>query len=385
MIRVIHYIGTLELGGSQSFVMELYRNIDRTRVQFDFIIFKGWRGALYDEVIALGGRIYESPKYNGVNHIQYVRWWKQFLSAHSEYKVLHGHVRSVALFYLPIAKRHGIFTIIHSHSAANGGGIRGLIKAVLQLPVRYLADYYLACSEVAGKWLFGNKVVNSTRYRTVTNAINIERFKYSSEVREKIRQEYGIGDCFVIGHVGRCNSVKNHAFLLEVLNEYIKINKKSRMLLIGDGPDKCKIEHKCNELGLSDYVIFTGNRTDTEEFYQAMDVFVFPSKWEGFGIAVIEAQVSGLPCVVSEGVPQSVDMGAELVQRLELGAGAKKWAELIGRIDISNRKCRMEEARKAGYDIRDQVAKMQRFYINAHEFAQGQENGMKNCSKQIYR
>lgn len=378
MIRVIHYIGTLELGGSQSFVMELYRNIDRKQVQFDFVVFEGWRGSLYDEINALGGRIYESPKYNGLNHILYVRWWEQFLSAHREYKVLHGHVRSVALLYLPIAKKHGLFTIIHSHSAANGGGIKGLTKAILQLPIRYLADYYLACSEVAGRWLFGNKVVNSKRYRTVTNAINIERFKYRSEVREKIRKEYGISDCFVIGHVGRFYGVKNQAFLLDLLKEFLKINKNSCLLLIGDGPDKGNIEHKCNDMDLSDHVIFTGSRTDTEEFYQAMDVFVFPSKWEGFGIVAIEAQTSGLPCIVSEGVPQAVDIGADLVHRLKLDAGAEKWAGAIGRIDTSNRKCRLEEARKAGYDIRNQVAKMQRFYINIHESVGIQKNRTEN-------
>ncbi len=372
MIRALHYIGTLELGGSQSFVMELYRSIDRLKVQFDFIIFEGWRGSLYNEIKSLGGRIYESPKYNGLNHFRFIAWWERFLSAHPEYKILHGHVRSVALLYLPIAKRHNLYTILHSHSVSNGSGMKGIIKTILQFPVRYQADYYMACSKDAGEWLFGNKIVDSGRYCTIPNAINVERFEYRPKVREMIRKKYGLENSFVIGHVGRFCEVKNHIFLLEILREALKINEKTKLLLVGDGPLKKEIKEKCAVMRLSNHVIFAGNRTDTEDFYQAMDVFVLPSKWEGLGIAAVEAQTCGLSCIVSKGVSKSADIGAGLIQRVALEYGADNWVKRIMNINKAVRKSRVSEARDAGFDVKDTVLKMQEFYIKAaHEAALG--------------
>ena len=212
MIRILHYIGTLELGGSQAFVMELYRNMKREEIQFDFVIFPEWRGPLYEEIIRMGGKVYESPKYNGINHMEYVRWWQNFLNEHPEYQVIHGHVRSVASIYLPIVRKAGRYTILHSHSMSNGHGFSALIKTMLQLPVRHMADYYMACSDEAGRWLFGNQVVSGSRYRTIPNAINTSRFLYSEEQRMVIRKELEANESFLIGHVGRFVEVKNHVF-----------------------------------------------------------------------------------------------------------------------------------------------------------------------------
>lgn len=373
MIRIVHYIGSLELGGSQAFVMELYRKMDRGRIQFDFVTFPGERGPLRDEIKVLGGRIFECPKYNGMNHFRFVRWWRDFLRGHPEYKVVHGHVRSVAAIYLPVARTSGRFAILHSHSASNGKGMRAAVKFLLQLPVRFQADYYMACSEAAGKWLFGECVMRGGRYKTVKNAIDAERFGYDPAKRRKIRNRYGLQGAIVIGHVGRFYEVKNQEFLLDVIREALKAKEDARLLLVGDGPMREAIENKARDMGVHDRIVFAGARTDAEDYYQAMDVFAFPSKWEGLGIAAIEAQCSGLGCVVSEGVPDVVDVGAGLVQRLSLGRGAAIWAEAL--LSWSKfcaedaRKGRITEAKAAGYDAYDSAKKMQGFYLKAARHA----------------
>ena len=362
-IRVVHYIGALELGGSQSFVMELYRNIDRSKIQFDFIVFEGWRGDLYDEIEKLGGEVYDSPKYNGLNHLKYTNWWNKFLKDHPEYQVVHGHVRSVASIYLPIIKKYGRFSILHSHSASNGHGLSAVIKFFLQLPVRHQADFYMACSDAAGRWLFGEKVFKSTKYQTVPNAINTDRFAFDSDVRDKIRKEYGLESILVIGHVGRFYEVKNQSFLLDVLEECLQTRKDVKLMLVGDGPMRDEIELKTKSKGLDSYVLFIGARTDTEKYYNAIDVFAFPSLWEGLGIAVIEAQICGLHCVVSEGIPVTVDINAGLVSRLPLESGQKVWSENILRTDLKDRSSHVMEAKESGYDIKNNAVKMQGFYL----------------------
>lgn len=365
-LRVLHYIGALKFGGSQSFVMELYRNIERKKLQFDFVIFPNERGVLYDEIISLGGKIFECPKYSGINHFQFVNWWRTFLAEHPEYRIVHAHVRSVASIYLPIIRKNKRFAIIHSHSTSNGNGVLGIVKYLLQIPVRYQADYYMACSKEAGKWLFGEKVINSNRYSTVPNAINAERFEYNIEIRKQIRKEYGIGDCFCIGHVGRFVEVKNHDFLLKILKEIVKECYDVKLLLVGDGSLRSEIEMKASNMDLLDNIIFVGSHSDTEKYYQAMDVFVFPSHWEGLGIVSIEAQASGLPCIVSDGVPIVVDINVGLVTRMKLG-DHKVWANEIlkHREYLEDRSSNIVAVKKAGYDIRRNAKRMQAFYIKA--------------------
>ncbi len=248
-IRVLHYIGSLELGGSQTFVMELYRNIDRRCVQFDFVTFPNERGPLYEEIVKLGGKVFECPKYNGINHFAFKKWWDIFLLNHQEYEVVHGHVRSVASIYLPIVRKHKRYSIIHSHSASNGKGLLAIVKFFLQLPIRYQADYYMACSIKAGKWLFGKKVISSSKYSTVPNAINADKYSFNPETRKLVRQEYGIDEFFCIGHVGRFTKVKNHEFLLRVLQEIVKTEDRVRLLLVGDGPLRAIIETRAEEMG----------------------------------------------------------------------------------------------------------------------------------------
>lgn len=299
MVRIVHYIGLLEFGGSQSFVMEIYRKIDRTKIQFDFVVFPNQKKDFYNEIIELGGRVFESPQYNGRNHFKFIKWWNEFFLQHTEYKILHCHVRSVAALCIAMAHKRGCYTIAHSHSTSNGSGFLAVIKDIMQYPVRYQADYLFACSQMAGEWMFGKQVFGKN-YEIISNAIDAERFDFDESIRRNVRNELGLRDKFVIGHVGRITKPKNHIFLIDLLTEIRKNRSDIVLLLVGDGELRTYIEAYANEKNVIDNIIFLGSKNNTQDYYQAMDVFVFPSLWEGLGIVAIEAQASGLHCVVSE-------------------------------------------------------------------------------------
>lgn len=289
--------------------MNIYNNIDREKVQFDFIVTPEDRKDLYDQVEQMGGRVFVCPKYTGKNYFAYFKWWDSFLKEHPEYHVMHGHVRSTAAIYLRIAKKHGLVTIAHSHSTSNGKGLSSVVKDVMQLPIRHQADYLFACSDKAGKWLFGEKALTRSNYRMIPNGIDLKRFAFCEEKRQQMRQKLGIAeDTFVLGHIGRITVPKNHQFLVELFADYYKENRNSKLLLVGDGELFETVQRQCTQLGISDAVIMVGSKTNTEDYYQAMDVFVFPSLWEGLPVSVVEAQANGLKCLLSDVITHDVDL-----------------------------------------------------------------------------
>ena len=364
-VRVLHMIAVLEMGGSQSMVMNIYRAIDRNKLQFDFIVDHPDRSSeLRKEIESLGGRVYSFPTFKGTNIAQIRKAWDRFFTDHAEYKILHTHSRSYASVYLPIAKKHGLVTISHAHNTSNGKGMVAFIKNAMQYPIRYQADYMFACSEEAGRWLFGEKAVHSDRFKVIPNAIDAERFKYNPEVRHRIRKELGIGYEFVVGHVGRLSPQKNHDFLLRCFAEFAAKSPDSRLLLVGDGELRPHLEERAKELGIADKVLFLGARTNTYEYYQAMDCFVFPSLYEGLGIAVVEAQAAGLPCVVSGTLPKRVDIGAGLVQFCSLNHLPGEWADIILMVKRNDRKAQVETMITSDYDIKVCACNLQAFYLS---------------------
>ena len=329
MIRVLQMIGSLNIGGSQAMILNLYEAIDRTKVQFDFILDEPTQRELADRVIQLGGKIYEMPKFTGKNFFEVKRAWKSFFAEHPEYKILHSHVRSYASIYFPIAKKYGVTTIIHSHSTSNGSGIKSLAKAMLQRPIRYMADYLFACSSASGQWLYGNSVTSKSNFKVIPNCIDISRFSFSNEKRAIGRQQLQIDlDDFVIGHVGRFHPVKNHRFLVDVFAEICKEKHNAKLLLIGDGELFGDIRSYCENLGLTDKVIFAGSQRDTSLYYSVMDVFVFPSLWEGVPVSVVEAQTSGLPCLISDVITNDVVL-IDSVKKKALTENEIEWAKKI--------------------------------------------------------
>lgn len=364
MIRVLQYIGSLQFGGSQSFIMEVYRKLDKKQVQFDFVVFPGENTGNYDEIISLGGKVFECPRYSAKNHGAFCRWWITFFEEHKEYRILHGHIRSCASVYIPIAKKYGVKTIIHSHSTSNGSGLSSAVKAIYQYPIRYLADYLFSCSDIAGKWLYGEKATKKNNYKIIPNCVDIDYFAYSEEMRRIVRKEWEISeDDFVIGHIGRFHESKNHGYILEIFREILKINPKSKMLLVGNG-----VEEGLKQLGadaeLLNRMICTGAQARPGKFYQAMDCFLFPSVWEGLPMSVVEAQAAGLPCLISDTITRNILL-TDLVHQCSIGQEPKSWAEMI--VQYADRKrCGCDKENKEllkPFDSRLVAEQLQTFYL----------------------
>jgi len=363
-IRVLHVLGTLNRGGAETMIMNIYHNIDRSKIQFDFIKHTNKKCDYDDEIIKLGGKIYSIPRYTGKNHLKYIESWNDFFNSHTEYKIIHGHMRSTAAIYLKIAKKHGLLTIAHSHSiASRGNKLQQFIKYIMQLPIRYTADYLFACSEQAGKWLFGKNVINKNNFNVIKNAIDIEKYLFNQSKRNEMRKTLNIEDKFVVGHVGSFTYPKNHKFLIEVFNEIQKQNRATILLLIGDGELRSQIEKQISDLGLEDKVILTGTVSNVNEYLQAMDVFVFPSIFEGLGIAVIEAQAAGLPCVVADTIPEEAYL-TDLIESIPLTAKEDLWTEQILKYnDGYERRNTYEEVKSKGYDIYETNQWLEEFYL----------------------
>lgn len=364
MIRILHVLGGLDRGGAETMVMNLYRAIDRTQIQFDFITHTDRSQAYTDEILKLGGKIYYFPKFKGANFLKLRKLWIKFFKEHPEYKILHSHVRSYASLYLPIAKKAGVKTIIHSHSTSNGKGLSSFVKRLMQFPLRYQADYFFGCSKEAGEWLFGKKVVESSKYHVLKNAIDTEKYKFNEESRAQYREKLRLGNKLTYVHVGRFHPSKNHPFLLNLFAEIHKRNPNTVLLLVGDGPLHSSIQTQIEELCLQDDVLLLGSRDDIPEILHAADCFLFPSLWEGFGMVAVEAQATGLPCICSDMVPSSVKV-TDFCYFISTD-------DLLAWVDMSMQNTRyalsmQNEGNVNGiesFDIKKSAAELQSFYLN---------------------
>ena len=363
-IRVLHVFASMNRGGAETMLMNIYREIDRNKLQFDFMVHTDLKCAYDDEISALGGRIFRVPRFTGENYFEYKKAWTRFFDQHSkEYIVIHGHNRSIANIYLKIAKRYGLTTIVHSHSTSSGGGLQAVIKFCMQYRLRYQTDYLFACSKKAGEWLYGKKALSGDRFYIIKNAINTEDYFYNSAIRDKVRTEFAIENKFVVGHVGRFHESKNHSFLLLAFQEICKQKSNAVLMLVGDGPLRGQIEAHIQNLHLTDKVILTGVREDVPDLLQAMDCFVFPSLYEGLGIVAIEAQAAGLPCILSDAVPQEAHV-TDLTKVLSLTESPKIWAAEICSVTLpKDRGIYSDIVRDAGYDVSQTSKWLVDFYI----------------------
>ena len=364
-IRVLQVIGQMNRGGAESMIMNIYRNIDRSVVQFDFVEHYQQEASYDQEIYKLGGRIYRCPRFNTSNIIKYVLWWKTFFEKEGrEYRIIHGHIGSTASIYLGIAKKNGLFTIAHSHGVFNQINVKNLEYYILSFPTRYIADYCFGCSEDALVSRFGKeRAFNHEISSVLKNGINIDNFKYDQEKRELIRKELGITDKKVIGHVGRFDKVKNHSFLIDIFDEIIKKNDDYVLLLVGDGDQRTAIENRIHQLRLEQSVLMTGMVSNVQDYINAMDIIAFPSLSEGLPVSLIEAQANGIPIVLSNRVSAEVKLNPN-VFFLDLDKGKEVWADSI----IDNIGKRINDPSKAlkegGYDINLVAKELQSFYCN---------------------
>ncbi len=357
-IRVLHVLQRMEAGGTQAFLMNLYRNIDRSKVQFDFLVVYSEKQFYDDEIESLGGRIYRSTFREDKNLPRFRRFLRGFFFEHPEYIVVHCHAYTIGYFVLKEAERAGVAVrIAHSHNN-NMTGITVPIKNVMRALFSVHANRFMACSDEAGRFLFGD------RYFTVLkNAIDVDRFAYDEDVRRNVRNELGLEGRFVVGNVGRLHEQKNQSFLLEVFKEIRGIRSDAHLLLVGNGPLRNELMAKAEAFGVANSLTLLSNRSDMDRLYQAMDVFVLPSLFEGLGIVAIEAQSAGLPTVCSNGVAEDANV-SPLFSRMALEDSPKAWAEaVVACAGMRDCEAGAAGAKAHGFDVGDNAAKIQEMYL----------------------
>lgn len=342
-------------------LMNYYRHVDREKIQFDFLEHRRDRAAYDDEIESLGGRIFRLPRLNPLSS-DYFHALNAFFAAHPEYRIVHSHLDCMSAYPLCAAKNAKVpVRIAHAHSTSQDRNWKLVFKLISKKLISLYTTDLFACSADAGEWMFGTKDVH-----ILPNAIDIERYAFNLLIRNQTKKALGLDDAFVIGHVGRFSAVKNHSFLIDVFVQIKRQEPNSKLLLVGAGSEMQAVQQKVKALGLGADVIFTGVRNDVADLMQAMDVFVFPSLYEGLGIVLIEAQAAGLPCVVSDTIPQEAYL-TDLVTAEKLSSSVEKWAEKILKKRDFPRTDRRDEIAAHGFDITTEAVKLQEFYINAYE------------------
>lgn len=370
MIRVLHVMGTMNRGGAETLIMELYRHIDRTKIQFDFLIYNysDTPGVFDEEIKAMGGRLFHAKRRFYRNPVAFYEELSAFFKQHPEYKIVHAHQHITSGYVLAAAKTTaGSLTIAHSHCAfSTTGFLRKCAGLVSKALLKKYANFYFGCSNDAIVELSGKPADNRTRI-IVNNAIDVEKFAFDQGMRQKWRAELGADDkTVIIGNVARFTSEKNHEHTIKSFARLAENNNNSMLVLVGDGPLRPETEKLAAELGVIDKTVFLGVRGDVHELINAFDVFVMPSRYEGLGIVLIEAQANGLPCVISADViPREADTNAGLVTRVSLNETPEVWANAC--LNAGSRKSSGEVRPaivEAGYDIHAVSGWLQDFYLS---------------------
>ena len=356
MVRVLQVVTHMNRGGLETMLMNYYRQIDRTRVQFDFLTHRDYDGDYGEEIRQMGGKLYHLPVLNPFS-VSYHKALGRFFDAHPEYQVIHVHQDCLSGVILRVAKQHGVkVRIAHSHGASQIRDLKYPVKLVYRHFIPRYATHLMACGEDAGRWMFCG-----APFEILSNAIPAKEYAFRTERRNAQREKWQVQpDELLVGHVGSFTTPKNHSFLLDIFDE-IQKQTPAKLMIVGDGSQRPGIEEKIRRLGLQDKVILTGLRSDVAELLQAMDVFVFPSLHEGLPVTLVEAQASGLPCLISDKVPIECAM-TEAVQQLPLDDSPAVWAQKAISAAQIPRKDTYEEIKAAGYDIAENAARLQKMY-----------------------
>lgn len=365
--RVLVLITQLNRGGAETMSMNYYRHFDRSLVQYDFMVNRQEEGAYEAEIEALGGRIFRmSPMYPQY-FAKYKREFRDFLRSHPEYRIIHSNLEERSYLPLKVAAEENIpVRIAHAHNEYLTHDFKTLVRNYFR---RHLSPYVtqgFACSQSAGKWLFGEDMMSSGEVGIVQNAIDLHKYSYSHSLRQLERAELGIGDDeLVVGSVGRLSPQKNQLFLLKVFAEIKRLRPQSVLLLVGEGELKQTLQQEAADLGIAKDVRFVGSVPNVWDYLQVMDTFIFPSLYEGLGMSLIEAQATGLPCYASDTVPNAADVTG-LVTYLSLKKDAKYWAEKIMERQRPDRSLsHIEDLKMSDFDIDTEAKKLQEFYLDS--------------------
>ncbi|MBN2827406.1 MAG: glycosyltransferase family 1 protein [Tissierellales bacterium] len=365
MERVLHILDSLSINsGVSAVVMNYYRRMDKTQIQFDFLVFNNTSPDYMDEIIALGGHVFQMPKIK-LRTIGSFLYETKCLFAKQTYKIVHLHAPNAGFLFFPFAKFYNVQNLImHSHSTKYADTkLKAFRNFWLVQLAKIMATDYFACSQMAASFMFGRKYSENHKAKIIKNGININRFSFNESTRINKRKELGLQDKLIIGHIGRFSKQKNHGFLIDVFGEIIKNNDQAVLILLGDGELRPVMQQKVNEMNLHEKVFFLGIRSDIPELLNAMDLFVFPSLYEGLGIVLIEAQCAGLRCIATESVIPKDTGITELIQYLPLDL--KKWTDAVVSIINTVQDDRMDKSdriRKSDFDIIYESIKLKDIY-----------------------
>jgi glycosyltransferase EpsF len=332
--RILHIVSAMGRGGAETLIMNVYRNVDRAQIQFDFIVHSTEKGDYEAEILEMGGRIYKISSLGKLGPVFYIRELVTIMRLYP-YQAVHSHTDYQSGFPALAAKLAGIqHRICHSHSTNWQKGERlkeKIILKLLQTIIKFSATSLCSCSEEAAKFLFGNRIVEKGKVKILKNGIDIRTFAYVDKTfRKKLLKELQLPEeVITIGHVGTFSESKNQIFILKVLGKLLENNPRFVLLLVGDGPLKHRINDEAKRLGILDNIRFLGVRSDIPNIMNSFDIFLFPSIYEGFGIVALEAQGAGTPCVLSDAIPNSVDMGLGLVSFINLEQSIEIWCDAI--------------------------------------------------------
>ena len=364
MIRVLHSVSNMDRAGIETMLMNYYRHMDRTKVQFDFLCNKKKPGAYDDEVKSMGGRIYHTPGLNPAKYPLYLKYMKTLFQKHPEYKIVEAHNGALGVYALHAAKANKIPTrIFHAHGASITKDWKLPLKLVCKALLPSNMTHHYTCGIAAAECYFGSKVVQAGDYKLIPNAIEVERFTYNEKVRSEMRKKHNLEDKHVIGHVGRFMAQKNHTFLIDVFAEYVKQDDKAQLVLLGDGELMDTVKQKVKERGIEKHVTFVGNVGNANEWYQAFDCFVLPSIWEGLPVVGVEAQAADLPCIFSDNVTKEIGF-SDKAQFISLDANKSVWTDAFKKALVhTERKDATDLIVKNNYDIKTEAIKLQNAYL----------------------
>jgi len=345
--------------------MNYYKSIDRRKVQFDFVVQNEGEEFYECEVKSLGGEIYRVAPMH-LDRKKFEKDLMNILKSNSGYRIIHVHQNFLNIVSLRVAKKAGVqVRISHSHSNYKATSLykrfqRLVFKALIPL---YATDY-LSCSKASAEWLYGIKAARSSKCRIVHNAINTRKFILDYEIRRKVREKLIINDRIVLIHVGMFAYSKNHEYLFEIVKQLVKLNKQIVLLLVGDGERKKLLLEMVELMGIQEQVLFLGMQDNVQDLLMAADFFVFPSRYEGLPLTVIEAQISGLKCLISDVITPEVDLFNDIIF-LSIKDSPEFWAKNI--IDnLGNNKTRaFDDLVKSGYEISHEAKELQKLYEQA--------------------
>jgi glycosyltransferase involved in cell wall biosynthesis len=367
-IRILNLFTIMNRGGAETMVMNYYRAIDKSKIQFDFMVHRQEKGAYDDEIEAMGGRIFRMCPIYPQNLFRYKRMLKEFFDNHPEYQILHSHMSELGYFAFKEAIRHHVpVRICHAHSSPNfkietfKEKLKVLPREILARGMRKFSTDFFVCSKIAGDWLFGKK--NESKFIMMNNAVNAASFAYNKETADIIKTEMKWGDKIVVGHVGRFIVPKNHSFLIDIFQQFHAKHPQSILVLVGDGDQRENICNKIKKLNLEDCIILLGFRSDTANLYKAFDIFVFPSLYEGLPVSLVEAQSAGLSCIVSDTIStQARILPNYSILSLKVSLGV--WVNEMEKHLNDKRENTTENIKKAKFDIYSNAEWLTNLYLN---------------------